>query len=258
MANQQTKVDPIREKYFRPLEIAEKWSDRLFYLTAILSIAALLIEETTHPSLNAGIQIIFVVAVIIAFVLGQAIRLHLIPRSQDRRIQDFLSTAYNVPLSHEQTTAYYNNDQADSLKKIGAQVLENSLFSKEIAREMVKISRLQTAIYVTVWVIAVLNRNSSLAFGAAVAQAVFSEQILSRWFRLEWLRSRFEKTYNDLYRLFQTQPAADKFSAMALESFTTYETAKAIGGITLSAKIFERLNPKLSQEWEQIKRTLGI
>ncbi len=258
MTNQQTKVDPIREKYFGPLETAEKWSDRLFYLTAILSVAALLVEEGAHPALNAGIQVAFVVAVIASFVLGQAIRLHLAPRAHDRRIQDFLASAYQVPLNHEQTIAYYNNDQADPLKRIGAQVLENSLFSKEIAREMVKISRMQTAIYAIVWIVALLNRNSSLAFAAAAAQALFSEQILSRWIRLEWLQTRFENTYNGLYRLFQTKPKADKFSAMALESFTTYETAKATGGVTLSATVFERLNPRLSQEWEQIKRTLEI
>ncbi|WP_420475224.1 hypothetical protein [Noviherbaspirillum sp. ST9] len=258
MAHQQTKVDPIREKYFGPLETAEKWSDGLFYVTAILSVAALLVEESTYPRINAGIQVIFVIAVIASFALGQAISLYLAPRAQDRRTQDFFSAAYQVPLSHEQTTAYYNNDQADPLKKVGAQLLENSLFSKEIARAMVMTSRWQTAIYAVVWIVALLNRNASLALAATVAQVLFSEQILSRWIRLEWLKIRFEKTYSDLYRLFQAKPKADKFNAMALDSFTTYETAKAIGGITLSSTIFERLNPQLSLEWEQIKRTLGI
>ncbi|GAB5604865.1 hypothetical protein TK5_09440 [Sideroxyarcus sp. TK5] len=39
---------------------------------------------------------------------------------------------------------------------------------------------------------------------------------------------------------------------------TMYETAKANGANTLSSKIFDELNPMLSEEWEAVKVTLKI
>ena len=98
----------------------------------------------------------------------------------------------------------------------------------------------------------------ALGIVVAASQAVFSEQVVSRWLRLEWLRMRFEKTYDDVYRLFHSRPAVPKFNAMTLESLGMYETAKANGAITLSSRLFHQLNAELSIEWERIKVELKI
>jgi hypothetical protein len=120
--------------------------------------------------------------------------------------------------------------------------------------------RIRIAVYGTVWIVALLNRNTDLALGAAMAQAVFSEQIVSRWIRLEWLRMRFERIYDGLYRLVQTTTNfnKDEIRVRVIEAFGDYETGKGYGGITLSAKIFERLNPSLSVEWAEIRKTLNL
>jgi hypothetical protein len=120
--------------------------------------------------------------------------------------------------------------------------------------------RIRVAVYALIWIFALLNRATDLALAAAMAQAVFSEQIISRWVRLEWLRMRFERTYEHLYRLVQTTTNFNKeeFRVRVLESFGEYETGKGYGGITLSARIFERLNPSLSLEWAEIRKTLNI
>jgi len=252
------KIDPIREKFFGPLEIAETTSDVLFGLSFVLSIVVWLVDEKMYPSLNAVLQITFLVAAVVSFVLGHVIRVYLMPRALDNRLRDFVSAAFGVPLSHVQTVSYYNNDQVEPLRKLAAQVFENSLFSKENASQMARTNRVTTSVYVLLFIVAVLNRSSTLAFTAILAQAVFSEQIISRCIRMEWMRMRFEKTYADLYRLFQSDPEPKIFNAMALESFSGYEAAKALGGITLSSKNFDRINPALSKEWELVRATLKI
>jgi len=108
------------------------------------------------------------------------------------------------------------------------------------------------------WLLCLLNRQTDLGIVVAASQAVFSEQVVSKWLRLEWLRIRFEKTYDDVYRLFQSRPVASRFNAMTLESLGMYETAKANGAITLSSKLFRQLNDELSAEWERIKTELKI
>jgi hypothetical protein len=75
---------------------------------------------------------------------------------------------------------------------------------------------------------------------------------------LFWLHHRCEGIFNEMHRLFLGKPNATKFTAMALESYTKYESTKALAGITLSSKIFDRLNPKLSTEWKTLCQKLGI
>jgi hypothetical protein len=253
-----SRSDPIRKEYFEAVEIADKASDALFYLVAALSILSLLVDQTKHPIFSATVLITFGLLTLSLFVIGLVSRLYLAPRAQDKRLQDFFSSACGVNLTHQKTDGYYNNNLIDPLKRMAAQVLENSHFSKAIALRMVRTERIKMISYVALWIVCVLCRQTELGVVVAASQAVFSEQLIARWIRLEWLRTRFEKTFSDVYKLFQSQPPVDQFNAMALEAVSLYETAKANAAVTLSSRIFEELNPSLSTEWDAIKVALSI
>lgn len=253
-----SRSDPIRTRYYDAVELTDKVSDGLFYLGAILSIVSLLVEKQAYPIAYDFVMAAFAVAVIALFALGLVSRLYLTPRAEDKRRQDFFSSACGVGLTHEKTEGYYNNDFVEPIKRMAAQVLENSHFSKAIALRMARLERAKVAVYTLAWLLCLLNRQTDLGIVVAASQAVFSEQVVSKWLRLEWLRIRFERTYDDVYRLFQSRPAAPKFNAMTLESLGTYETAKANGAVTLSSRLFRELNDELSAEWERIKRELKI
>jgi hypothetical protein len=250
--------DPIGDKYFKPLERAEKYSDWLFYVAAALSIAALLVEKSSHPNLYELTQICFVLAVIGVFVLGIVIRVHWRPLAEDKRRSELISNSSKVFLTVEQTQLYYNNEQSDPTKRLGVITLENSHFSKAIALEMLTWERIKVGGYIIVFLTALLYRRTDLAVAATVAQAILSEQIISHWIRLEWLRARFQKTYDQLYSLMQSNPAKQVLYARVLESFAYYETGKSNAGISLSSKIFFQRNAELSEEWEKIKKTLKL
>jgi hypothetical protein len=102
----------------------------------------------------------------------------------------------------------------------------------------------------------VFFRNTDLVIIPIAAQAVFSEQLLSRWLRLEWLSHRCGTIYTRLYDLFQAPPAARIRNARIVDALTAYETSKASAGIALSSPIFHRLNPRLSNEWKKILAAL--
>lgn len=250
--------DPIREKYFNVVERAERGSSALFYVAGILSFAVLLFEKGTHTLLYDCTQIAFMVAVATLFVIDIGIRLYWSPWAADERRLDLLSNAYGVSLTHEQTMGYYNNNETDPLRRLGVAVLENSHFSRAIALAMLKRERIQMAGYVTLLLVVWLNRSTDLAVAATAALVVFSEHILSRWLRLEWLRARCDTTYKGLYALFHSAPARTKLHAQALQWFAFYETSKSNAAITLSTKVFTELNSRLSKEWEDVKGTLGF
>ena len=211
-----------------------------------------------YPNLYDALLIAFGVSVLALFVIGLTSRLYLTPRAEDKRRQDFFSSACGIDLIHQKTDGYYNNDFKDPIKRMAAQVLENSFFSKAIALRMAKWERTKIVVYAVLWLICLLYRRTDLGIVVAASQAVFSEQVLARWIRLEWLRMRFEKTFDDVYKLLQAQPSVGKFNAMTLDALSMYETAKSNAAITLSSRIFEELNRSLSAEWDSIKAALKI
>lgn len=250
--------DPIRKNYYDAVELADKISDWLFYGGAGLSFATLFVDSVRFPYAYSVILIAFTVSVLALFVIGLASRLYLTPRAEDKRRQDFYSSACGIDLIHQRTEGYYNNDLTDPIKKMAAQLLENSLFSKSVALRMTKRERIRISVYAVLWLVCLLYRRTDLGIVVAASQAVFSEQVLARWVRLEWLRIRFEKTFDDVYRIFQSKPPVNEFNVMTLDALSMYETAKANAAITLSSQIFEELNPKLSAEWNDVKAVLKI
>lgn len=258
MNNEETKIDTIREKFYGPLELAENCEKLLFYVSAILSLIIPLVDKLQYPKFYSISQIVFLLAVIILSMSSLVIRLYFAPRAQESRYKDFLSHAFNVPLNDEQTSGYYNNDLINPSRRIAAQTLENSFYSKNIILEMAKLERVKVAVYVLIWLVAIFNRNTTLSFIAIAAQLIFSEQLLSYWFRLEWLRIKFENSYDDLFKLLQSGAKKSSFDIGALEIMGKYEMAKANASVTLSSRIFNEKSEKLDKKWEKIRIKLGI
>jgi hypothetical protein len=119
---------------------------------------------------------------------------------------------------------------------------------------MLVTDRTFVACYAVIWFIALLNRATDLAVVTTVAQVIFSEQILSRWLRMEWLRSRFERIYDDCYSLIRTTThrPSKEFRARVVDYLLRYETSKAKAGISLSSSIFRKRNLTLSSQWQLI------
>lgn len=78
--------------------------------------------------------------------------------------------------------------------------------------------------------------------------------------RMEWLRSRVERLYDDLYTLIQstTDISSKEFRARVIETLIRYETSKAQAGLSLSSRVFNKLNSELSHRWRSLCDQLGI
>ena len=136
-----------------------------------------------------------------------------------------LSNAFGTPLSHDQTCLYYNNKYTPSVQRLGANTMENSLFSKEIAGEMLVTKRIVTGCYVIAWIAAFSFRHNNLELLVWITQLVFSGEIVAQWIRLEVLRHSHERTFEQLHSHFLHQIGEDSNKAIAtiLDSFVSYE-----------------------------------
>src|SRR5262249_46601381 len=158
-----------------------------------------------------------------------AIKLYFFPRAQIRRYQDFLSHAFGKPLSHKQTVAYYNNSATTPVARVAAQVLESAFFTKEVLTRMLPRERTIFALYAVAWLICALYRATDLALIGIAAQIIFSEQLLSRWLRLEWSRWKSERIYDELFTLTRTKAKLDSAS---WDMLGQYEITKATSAIS--------------------------
>lgn len=252
--------DPIGPEFYVPLGTAERVSDVAFYLAAALSIVVLLVDKATQPKLYGAVQATFAVAVIGFFVSGIVLKTYFAARAHSGRIADFVSNAFSVPLVTSPSKGYYNTSADDPFLRVGSSVLENTLFSKSILAKMLRFERARICIYVFIWLWAAFYRVTDLELVTVAAQVLFSEQLLSRWVRMEWLRSRVERLYDDLYALIQSASNINskEFRARVIEALIRYETSKAQAGLSLSSRVFHKMNADLSLKWQSVSGQLGI
>lgn len=250
--------DPVNIKYYIPLERASLFSDLAFFASAVLSIVCLYVDKAGFPVLYVIFSVAFVLAVAAVFISGLAVKLYYFPRAEDERIKDFLSHAYQLDLTADPSDAYYNNSATSAGRRMGAQLLENSLFSKEIASKMLKGMLFRYLLYFGAWLAMALTKDVDYGIILVASQIVFAEQVFAKFIRLLWLRARFEKTHDQTYRLFLNGITGKSFHCAVIENLVFYETSKTSASIQLSSRVFNKLNPKLSAEWDAIRAKLKI
>ncbi|PND22846.1 hypothetical protein CN934_03305 [Ensifer sp. MMN_5] len=249
--------DPVGEKYYKPLGVAEKISGWLFWVSATLSILTILVDAKPWGEI---LTVTFVVMVIANFVAGFLIRLWLAPRAEEQRRLDLLSNSYAVNLTHENAIGYFNNSEKNPIRRLALSVMESSFFTSKILGEMLRLERAKIALYFVFWISCISIRTADLSWVVVATQALFSEEIIAKYLRMEWYARRCEAVYTKLHRLITTTRVLNnsRCHAQVLENFSEYEATKARASIGLSERIFNNRNSSLSDEWNVIRRSLGL
>ncbi|MDP2747570.1 hypothetical protein [Pseudomonas sp.] len=253
-----SKSDPVNIKFYIPLARASLFSDLAFFFGAILSILSLYVDKANYPASYVAINTAFAIAVTAVFISGLVVKLYYFPRAEDERIKDFLSHAYGFDLTCNTSDAYYNNNAGTRARRIGAQLLENSLFSKEITSKMLKGMTIRYVIYLAIWLSIAFSRDVDYSIVLVASQVLFAEQVMAKFIRLAWLHSRCERTYEQTYKLFLNKVAGTKFECAIMEYLVFYETSKTSASIQLSSRAFKKVNPALSSDWDSIRKRLDI
>ena len=229
-----------------------------FWVIAIISFAIPYASGLNTKS-QEEINVLYIVLVIVHFICTLILSVYLIPLAERKRRRQLLSNAIGTPLIQEKTQLYYNNEFAPSITRLGANVMENSLFSREIATLMLIPTRWIVGVYMVVWLVLFASRQSNLDIMLWVTQFVFSGAVILRWIQLEFLRFRHDQIYENLYSHFLGgQKNTPKSVATILDAFASYEAAKASAGLVLSTKVFNKINQQLTQKWENIRSELKM
>jgi hypothetical protein len=257
--NQGERIDEL-ERYYKPIEQIDDINSWLFWASAILSIAVFFKGLLPWKALQDTLEISFVLLVIFHLILSIYVRYHLLPIAERKRRRQLLSDSFAVPLIIETTQKYYNNEISPSIARLGANVLENTLFAKNITAKMAIRERIKILIYVLIWALAMFWRTTNLGLLVVITQTIFSSEIIEGWIRIEVLRNEAEKFYDELYSNFLHKVDLTNSDGIAsiLDLFASYEATKSMTAIRQLRSIFMSSNPELSQEWDTTRERLGI
>lgn len=249
------KNDPFRHVYDE-IERKEVYVSILFYVTTALSCLATFRDKlsSTFPLISSfdydhWVPIAITLTSLSGFLLSLFIREYSFPNSEEKRLKDNLANASCASFGQEKTVGYYNNHFQNPDLKNAANTLENLFFTKAILSSMIARKTLFLFCYIVIAVYFALIAdipNFVIAF-----QFLISEPILSNWIKTCVLLYDCNRIYDFLVGIFKGNPDI-VFRCKSIFSFTAYEMAKARAGIVLPSKIFEKMNPKLSAQWQKI------
>lgn len=244
--------------YFEKVTRVNFWSSLLFWATIFCSFIIFFTSKV--PNINSTLNIIYIVITVIYCFISNWLSLFMLREAQSRRRVHLLSDSLGVRLDDEETNLYYNNSQIPSVSRLGVNVFENTLFTWRVTEEMAKRERIKVSLYLLIWLIIVLNRNIDLNFISIIAQTIFTTGLIINHIKLEILRNSCSQLFKEFRQFFLTNGLStnDQFSAVLLNVVFRYETVVASMGVHLSSKVFHKINPTVSIEWETIKENLGI
>jgi hypothetical protein len=188
------------DKYYKPIEKLKLFSNALFLTNVLLSIIVFFIEK--HLIVKNIILGVYIITTILYFIIDNYLSIFLIPKVEEKRRLHLLTNSFGIPLDNEKTNKYYNNSLEPSFLKLGANILENSFFSKRVTSELLAIERIKILIYAVIWTVYLLVRTNDLEFISIISQTLFASTIVPSWLRLEVLQKQNEKIYSRLYDFF--------------------------------------------------------
>ncbi len=249
------------DRHYKIIDKLNKTTSTLFWVNAALSISVFFVDE--YLAAKNILLFVFTITTLGYFVIDNYLSIFKIPKVEDRRRVHLLTNSFNVPLDNERTNMYYNNNIEPSLLKLGANIFENSLFAERVTHEMAKRERIKVGIFVVVFVIALMLRTTEIELISILAQTLFASTLIPAYIRLEVLHFKNKVIFDSLHDIFllqnqRTNDDNERLSAKLLDCFVKYESAKAYSGVKQDSKIFHKINPQVTQEWEEIKRNLII
>lgn len=249
------RVDEVR-KHYNSSDFFDTAANILFY---VLALSAILLATVQQKEIKEIASTLFIVMVVLYFIVRYIPTLFFLPNAEKIRRKQLLSNSFSLPLVHETTQDYYNNPFPPSVVRLGANTLESSLFSQRILSKMLIFERTKVTTFFILWAGALAYKSISQEVIIIISQSIFSTEVIVRWINMELLRLKCREVYNDLYNFFLTkQDKSLQAPALVLDIFSSYECAKAAASIILTTKIFEKINPEVIIEWENIKKQLNI
>ena len=254
---------------YKRLDLYDVWKDRILYASTFITFI-LNLNERFHFLECYGYNksysdiIIGLNAVLVAIYIGLEIALNTtFQKAEASRIVRYIDNSFNTNFSAAAVPqlGYFSQDYiSPGLYKMCVNCFENSLFSLSIAKEM------ELRRYVKAGIVSLLFLYTATVGDSGTVRyltdAILPLSLIQDAIKFYLYIARLEKVHDGFASFFQSikgKPKEfEKRHAEALKLITSYETTLAWSLIKLDSKIYRRLNPSLSQDWDKLKQQYQI
>ncbi|MBM0838696.1 hypothetical protein [Staphylococcus epidermidis] len=231
----------------------------LFYLSLFCSCIITFIIDNDFKYF---IIVLYILVLVFFFAIDTILTVWLIPKVENTRKTHLLSDSFGLPLNDEKTKGYYNNKSSPSIFRLGLNTFENSLFSFEISKKMLIKERCKSIFSLTILLFLLISRSTHIEVLLFIVQMLFGTNIIINWIKLEKYKIETEKIYQEFRYIYliniKHKGKINENLSKILDITIEYEVLKARMGIMLSTKIFNKINGKISEKWESIKKDLKL
>lgn len=247
--------------FFDQIKMIEKCISILLYSSTTLVIISLVIDTNfiDYKSVSNFLSQINCLFIILYFTLVVFSKCMFFEASSRRRF-DFIDDSFNSSFSENKSVEYFTNTELTAgIYKLAVNCFESAIFSYHISKKMTNQVWVKNIIMIILFLIfAIWGYNTliitlfhlSLPF-VLIEQGIQHSIYVSR---MKKINHDFRILFNDLKG---RSNLTNKYAEIII-NILNYETALASTPIILDDNIYNKLNPELSEKWNQMKINYSI
>lgn len=208
------------------------------------------------------INILNIIGISIYFVIEIIIDLILMPMADSRRRDDLIDNSFGSSFSPNSSIGYYDNDEINmGIYKVAVNLFENCFFTYSLVKVMT--SRkiiIPTITLIAVGVFAYIGFKE-VPIALTILQVLFSGNILGSLIKHLILINRLSSIQDSWISLFQNedfQANHSNYQTHIYRYWLQYEALHSKINAGVPDKVFNKLNPSLTQDWKQLKQRYKI
>jgi hypothetical protein len=235
----------------------------IFWIIFLLStIPAILKMLEIDLSIDDLLNTMNIICISLFFVLEIVVEYILVPQADSKRRDDFIDNAFGSTFSTNASIGYFDTDEIQpGLYKAATNLFENSFFTYSLVKAItVRKTVLPALVLLSIAVFAYYGFKQ-VPFGLSLLQALFSATLLGELVKHFILMVRLHDIHDSWITLFQYQDFksdTDKYKTLIYRYWLQYETLHSRIQANIPDKVFNKLNSKLTQEWNSIKTRYKI
>ncbi len=251
---------------FNLYKIIDKLSalcDLIFWSVFALSVVPALFKVFTIKfDISTYADILNIICIVLFFILDTIIDHVLIPLAEAKRNDDFVDNSFNSQFSLQNSDGYFDNDEVKhGLYKAAVNMFENSFFTYSLLKRNTVNKTVVPALTFTIILVSAYFGFQHVPFALSLLQILFSTNLLGALIKHLILVNKLSVIFDDWMKLFQLtdfDSSATKYDSYIFRNWLRYETLIAKIPAKIPAKIFDKYNPILTQDWVSLKQKLNI
>ncbi|MFA6924681.1 MAG: hypothetical protein WC223_10575 [Bacteroidales bacterium] len=201
-----------------------------------------------------GISMFFILEIISDFIL--------IPQADNKRRDDFIDNSFGSIFSPSNSIGYYDNDEiSKGLYKASVNLFENCFYTYSLVKVTTSKKIIIPSIMLLFMVAFSYYGFKEVPFALSVLQALFSANILGLLIKHLILLNSLSIIQDYWITLFQHEDLKEntfKYQPSIYRYWLQYETLHSKINAGIPEKVFKKLNPLLTEEWNKLKVKYNI